>query len=320
MPAAQAQTVAPPLAKPASFTDPAGRERVFADQASADAASAKIQSPEGMADLKRSILNRKFDLTSTGQIPEGTFNAQELALAAPALPPPNLPLLKGEETSSSPPLQGGGLTSSSPPLEGGVGGGPVDVIRGTQVSRTGTGGGTGGGGGSPTDIYRDALAGNLQAGLEHGADIRQYAPEIKFLSEAEENSAAALKASQGRLPTLSQFQAQRAQELIRDPGAINPADELVFPNRGAPAAPKINTRKLFENANDPGFQTGQLDYALDADGKYREVEVERAGAGSTGVQERVAGQAPPAAVAKLKKNPQFAAAFKQKYGYLPAGL
>ena len=100
VPAAQAAEpfVAPPLAKPASFTDPAGRERVFADQASADAASARIQSPQGMEDLKRSILNRKFDITSTGQIPEGTFTPQELEFAAPAIPPPNLPLRKGEET------------------------------------------------------------------------------------------------------------------------------------------------------------------------------------------------------------------------------
>ena len=308
--AAQAQTppsrTAPPLAQPARFTDPVGRVRQFADQGSANAAAAKLQSPAGVAGLRNEALQRGFDLTSTGQIPEGTFTPEEQALVAPELRAAALDGSRAQPVDIAPAAVVGG------PADG------VDVIRGTSVQRTGADGGTGGGGGSPTEIYRDALAANLQAGLEHGADIRQYAPEIKFLSEAEENSAATVRASQGRLPTLSQFQAQRAQELTQNPEGINPADQLVFGKGGSSAVPKVYTRKLYEDPSSPGFQTGELPYTLDSEGNPRPLNF--AAPAAAGAPEGSAGQAPAGAVEKLRKNPKLAPAFKAKYGYLPEGL
>ena len=415
VPAAQAAApfVAPPLAKPASFTDPAGRERVFADQASADAASAKIQSPQGMEDLKRSILNRKFDITSTGQIPEGTFTPQELEFAAPGpaqqvslVAPPVLSRVEGpvgsptrppspargegaapaigsptppqisvpgfwtgdsarargsrdsavaglvEQGITDPKIQldflnfledgspsGGNFTADEIAKYGTGGGGGTDVIRGTDITRTGRTEAFTGPKGQTFDAlanverdrgqpmtpaeqakvdfesgpqreltYQEALANTAQARLEHGSPSETYLP---LLAAAEKSA----RDQAGKPLSLTQAQAQRYQQLQQPGAELTEADRLVFGKGGAAVAPKLYSKPEYDQY---GAKTGEVPYLYDAEGNARPLNF--AAPAAAGAPEGGTVQAPPAAIAKLKKNPQFAAAFKAKYGYLPAGL
>ena len=63
-----------------------------------------------------------------------------------------------------------------------------------------------------------------------------------------------------KLPTLDNVKGGRAQELTRNPGGINEADQLLFAPKGQGEKPQIYKQPIY---NQDGFQTGETPYAVD---------------------------------------------------------
>lgn len=257
-----------------------GREHPYLTREQAEAGlaaeSARMQTPEGKAEVVRALNNRPLNLTSDGKIPEGTFNPQEMALVAPELARTGLDGGKAQGLGGDPSVT---IASPAPAASAGASDG-VDVIRGTKVSRAG-GGATGGG---SAEGLRNDIASRVQYGIDAGSPLGAYGPELAFLKGIPQETA---KGS--GLPTLSQVQGQwiaQHPELITSPQQLL-GKEAATPNRkiiSQPGPPQED-----EKGNLTGLPGEKKFYSVDpATGEALPLDLS-GGAG----QEGGVGQAPP---------------------------
>lgn len=267
VPAAQAATPGPANGAPAggvyaygdskqafAFRHPlTGREHPYLTREQAEAGlaaeSARMQTPEGKAEVVRALNNRPLNLTSDGKIPEGTFNPEEMALVAPELARTGLAGGKAESLGGNAAVTIAAPAApppNPPPSDRGEGSG-VDVIRGTKVSRAG-GGATGGG---SAEGLRNDIASRVQYGIDAGSPLGAYGPELAFLKGIPQETA---KGS--GLPTLSQ---QQGQILAQHPELFEKIYGKAAPARRTKIVEQAVAPPLDANGN-PGFPTGQKEF------------------------------------------------------------